>query len=597
MGIKNILPRVYRNDLDIQNTLVLDGVDDRVTLPNLGFSGNVSITCEAWVNVNASSGIFNVFGFGTDDTVNSFVLRLENNNSVKFYIGSPISQNVFLQTANFYYSWVHIAAVYNTATSKMSLYSNGLLVGELTISAPNFANTNYWIGMFPNGFYYMKGRISELRIWTTARTQQQILDNKNKRLIGNETGLRAYYRFNEGTGTTINDTTSNAFHGTIQNAPTPVWDTTTLPPIYLRIYKGVYPDYSTSSFTSSINAGSGELTIKVPRKFDDFGEGSEIDFNNEIEYYVYDQDTPNGVKIYAGTIQEYSSSVSDQEDVEVRVVGSTFNLEKDILKSGNSIRISRTSEDPSVTMKYIIDKYRENNQYTRLNYTASSVQTMGSTRSHTFSSESYLSAIETVMKTVNADFYWYIDSSDTFYFKQIPTTPTHYFTFGKNITSVKMTKSILDMTNSVLFWNDNTPAISKLYADSLSASKYGRRVKKIKDSRFTVTANADSYAQREIDNGKNPLNTIEIEIIDNNYSSFGYNIETIKPGDTFRILNVAAGSPLSNLNVITSVTYNIYSIKIVASDRQAFVARRLYELQRQAEEATYAQNGPTTYSN
>jgi hypothetical protein len=596
MAVKNILPRVYRNDLDIQNTLVLDGVDDRVTLPNLGISGNAAITVEAWVNVNATSGVYSIFGFGAGDTTQSFVMRLENGNSVKFHIGTGTADEVFVTTANYYYSWVHIAAVYDPSVSTMYLYSNGILVGSKTATNPNFSNSNYWIGMFPTGFYYMKGRISELRIWNSVRTAQQLLDNKNKKLLGTESDLKAYYRFNEGTGTTINDTTSNAFHGALQNAA-PTWDTNTLPPIFNRTYKGIYPDYAVSSFSSSINAGSGELKIKVPRKFDNFGEGSEIDFNNEIEYYVYDKDAPNGIKIYTGTIQEYSSSVTDKEEVEVRVIGSVFNLDNDILKSGNTIKLGISGIDPGNEFKYIVNKYRENNPYSRLNYTSTSIQLMGATRNYAFSSETYLSAIEQIMKTVNADWYWYIDSSDIFYFQQIATIPKHFFTFGKNITSIKQTKSILDMTNSVLFWNDNSPSISKLYTDSLSASKYGRRVKKIKDSRFTNTTSADNYAQREIDVAKNPLNTIEIEIIDNNYSSFGYDIESIKPGDTFRILNVAAGSPLYSLNVITSITYNINSVKIVASDRQAFVARRLYELQRQADEMTYARNGPTNYTN
>jgi hypothetical protein len=68
------------------------------------------------------------------------------------------------------------------------------------------------------GSYGHRGLISDVRIWSIARTQQQIQDNFNKKLTGNEPGLVAYYDFNEGEGNILYDKTPNANHGTIYGA-------------------------------------------------------------------------------------------------------------------------------------------------------------------------------------------------------------------------------------------------------------------------------------------------------------------------------------------------------------------------------------------
>ena len=55
--------------------------------------------------------------------------------------------------------------------------------------------------------------LSDVRIWSVARTDAEINANKNQRLFGNEAGLAAYWKLNEGTGTSASDSTSSALHG------------------------------------------------------------------------------------------------------------------------------------------------------------------------------------------------------------------------------------------------------------------------------------------------------------------------------------------------------------------------------------------------
>jgi hypothetical protein len=68
---------------------------------------------------------------------------------------------------------------------------------------------------------FLNGKLSDVRIWNTARTAQEIADNYQKRLIGNESGLVGYWKLDKGSGTTVTDSTTNANAGTITGA---VWD-------------------------------------------------------------------------------------------------------------------------------------------------------------------------------------------------------------------------------------------------------------------------------------------------------------------------------------------------------------------------------------
>ena len=62
---------------------------------------------------------------------------------------------------------------------------------------------------------YFDGRIDEVRIWNIARNQEEIVSSMDSSLTGQESGLVAYYNFDEGSGIILNDLTGNGHNGTV----------------------------------------------------------------------------------------------------------------------------------------------------------------------------------------------------------------------------------------------------------------------------------------------------------------------------------------------------------------------------------------------
>jgi len=204
----------------LNNHLQFDGVDDYISLNNMDIAGS-NITLEALINSSDLSNcqyrdcriISKATGLTTPDhywmlstnnsgtnTVLRFRLKTNGTSTTLVATTGPLSEN----------TWYHVAATYNGST--MKLFLNGTEVGSTAKTGAlttNAAAEAYIGGNPPGNDRPWKGEIDEVRIWNTARTQAQLQANRNSELTGNEAGLQAYYKFNEGSGQTINDQTGN----------------------------------------------------------------------------------------------------------------------------------------------------------------------------------------------------------------------------------------------------------------------------------------------------------------------------------------------------------------------------------------------------
>ena len=75
-----------------------------------------------------------------------------------------------------------------------------------------------------------EGNIDEFRVWNVFRTDTEILANMKVILKGNEPGLVAFYKFDEGIGTTIADATGTASNvATMVSTTKPMWVASDIP--------------------------------------------------------------------------------------------------------------------------------------------------------------------------------------------------------------------------------------------------------------------------------------------------------------------------------------------------------------------------------
>ena len=185
------------------NALAFDGVDDKVTVSNNSTLSLSSFTIEAWVFVDNSVTLSSTrlgvatkvqwagsdLGYGLD--IEYGKPRIFSGQSWSAWGGAESSTNITKG------AWVHLAGTYDGSTYK--LYVNGVLDKQQSGNAGVQNNTQpLVIGSWPLESKYFKGKIDEVRVWNIVRTATEINNNKSLSLIGTESGLVAYYRFNQG---------------------------------------------------------------------------------------------------------------------------------------------------------------------------------------------------------------------------------------------------------------------------------------------------------------------------------------------------------------------------------------------------------------
>ena len=214
--------------------LGFDGVDDYVAfageMPSLP-AANSPYTIEAWIKptVMNNGGIVGWGKYDVNNQVNA--LRLYDGGLYHYWWNNDLAASTGPLTED----WHHVAATFDGTTRRI------LLDGKVVVSDKPTAHnvttiTNFTIGKTSTAGEFFKGQIDEVRIWNIPRSEAEIRQTQYAHLAGNEPGLVAYYRLDEGAGaTTAYATTSPGLTGTLVNGPTwvlgawPVFDQATIP--------------------------------------------------------------------------------------------------------------------------------------------------------------------------------------------------------------------------------------------------------------------------------------------------------------------------------------------------------------------------------
>ncbi|MCD9904655.1 LamG domain-containing protein [Streptomyces sp. MT29] len=91
--------------------------------------------------------------------------------------------------------WHHWAAVYKNAARELILYRDGTEVARGTSAGPYTGNGPLILGHQPFTGTYLDGQIDEVRVFSRARTQQEISADRHQRLSGRESALIGHWTF------------------------------------------------------------------------------------------------------------------------------------------------------------------------------------------------------------------------------------------------------------------------------------------------------------------------------------------------------------------------------------------------------------------
>jgi hypothetical protein len=229
-----IVARATPPDTVPGKTLDFDGTDEFVDVGTVSPSG--SLTYEAWIKTNSNDIPIQYLQAvrNGENEAGGRLLRLTEGNTPDFFVfddngvGTGASNSTVSLTPG---QWYHIAGILDTDAKELRLYVNGDQVALSTNVSDEFSTrlNNFTIGKRPDlDLNYFDGQIDEVRVWNVARTADEIRTAMHTTLDGDETGLLAYWQFNEGSSTTAADGIGG-HDGTLINMDDTDWMDSTAP--------------------------------------------------------------------------------------------------------------------------------------------------------------------------------------------------------------------------------------------------------------------------------------------------------------------------------------------------------------------------------
>lgn len=171
----------------------------------LELSGDMTI--EAWVKWETTTSESGLVTKWANDTNNRSYAFRYNKEGSSWKLGLMLSDNGsnfrgwavdFFPTVD---TWYHVAVSYAASGQVVKFYVNG------TEYSPDFSfgtgsgtydgNGSFAVGAYDSGvtpILFHDGKIDDVRVWNTVRTQTQISGGRSGSLTGSETNLTAYYK-------------------------------------------------------------------------------------------------------------------------------------------------------------------------------------------------------------------------------------------------------------------------------------------------------------------------------------------------------------------------------------------------------------------
>lgn len=204
------------------SALKFDGVNGHVAVAqDTWFGGDLTIEC--WVRADSANLWSKLMDFGNGPTSNNVFLAASDGTTGRPYFetfvgsqGSPLGSPIAIPIG----TWVQVAAT--LSGNNGSIYIDGSLVATGTMQSPlTIIRTLNYIGRSNSATdAYLAGAVDDLRIYSRAKPQWEILRDRVSMLLGTLPGVKAFWQMNESAGAVINDSGPNNLNGNLQGGAT-----------------------------------------------------------------------------------------------------------------------------------------------------------------------------------------------------------------------------------------------------------------------------------------------------------------------------------------------------------------------------------------
>jgi len=198
--------------------LDFDGNNDYVSVPHSSSIHHTNdATFEFWTNldVNENAMFFSKFNIWRNDGfyINYYGGRMTYSEGHGGTVGQTSISSIPIGR------WVHVAIT--KSSNIIKFYYDGVLQNpggsNIGYTSTVASSTAMIIGNTADNSQSINGRMDEVRIWNVVKSEAEIQAGMTRILSGSETNLMAYYDFEDGSGTTLTDKTSNGNNGTLIN--------------------------------------------------------------------------------------------------------------------------------------------------------------------------------------------------------------------------------------------------------------------------------------------------------------------------------------------------------------------------------------------
>lgn len=370
-------------------------------------------------------------------------------------------------------------------------------------------------------------------------------------------------------------------------------------------------DFEFKGFSWNINQGLGECNIRLPRKFNSFGEGNDVGLFNQFDIYVQDKESGQyGLKVYSGYMVEYTPTMAGEDEyVDITLWGYPSEFSVKVLETGTDTTVAYSSQDPSNIVKDAINRYDG-----KISYSATSVSGTNTTVSYTFKQNSLLEVINKCQEMAPAYWYWRVGADNVLYFRARDTeTIDHTLFLEKDVSAISLTRSGKELANNFYFLGGGTPVYIKTTRTS-SQQAYGKRIIRKQDERVTVQGTASTIATTYLDVYDHPVLIATVTVVDSNGDKGGYDIESFQPGQIVKLVDPQQDAqstywdtaiwdldswdyPITSaLGIpwqIVSIDYQLDQCTLQLAFQQPDVAKRIEDIMRNLEQ-NRTQSTPTT---